>query len=420
MEDSQTTSVISRDINKHITDLQREFEECKHLLQNESENKRQDIKETIKFKEKQLADLQNKVHSMSDVARRSERIKVPTEMMLEYQREEASKKERRLVNLYKQWKAQARKTRERLMSGVIETQLSSLADDLEKGRDDVMRFYTELRSYVAPSADLWRKIDACEAVTHDIMKIIFERLTGIDGDFDAEHERGHLRELLDREYALSIYGSTAANSSISHHSSSSYRASKRVDAAAELAAREAEYKTAQEERKQKERIKALEEQHKKEIEIQRTELEHLQAEKDVKARLEAYDREIKQMDDAQPIKREQVRPNYTPQPPAPSLFNSSMLSEPPCVNQLAKAVQDIIMMNRLPTPEPVVFIGEPIHFIEWKSTFMSLIDRKGISAADKLYYLKRYVSGPARKCLEGTFYRNDEEAYQDAWERLNL
>lgn len=78
------------------------------------------------------------------------------------------------------------------------------------------------------------------------------------------------------------------------------------------------------------------------------------------------------------------------------------------------------MMNRLPTPEPVVFIGEPIHFIEWKSTFMSLIDRKGISAADKLYYLKRYVSGPARKCLEGTFYRNDEEAYQDAWERLNL
>lgn len=212
-----------------------------------------------------------------------------------------------------------------------------------------MRLYTEMRSYVAPSTDLRRKIDACESVTRDIVKIIFERLTGIDGDFDAERERGRLRELLDREYALSIYGSTAANSSISHHSSSSYLASKRVDAAAELAAREAEYKIAQEERKQKERIKTLEEQHKKEIEIQKTELERLQAEKDVKAaraRLEAYDREIKQMDDAQPIKREQVNPNYTPQPSASPLSNSSMLSEPPSVTQLAKAVQDSIMMNR--------------------------------------------------------------------------
>lgn len=89
-----------------------------------------------------MADLQNKAQSMLDVARRSERIKVPTERMLEYQKEEASKKERRLVNLYEQWKAQARETRERLKSDITETQLSSLADDLEKGRDDVMRLYT--------------------------------------------------------------------------------------------------------------------------------------------------------------------------------------------------------------------------------------------------------------------------------------
>lgn len=80
------------------------------------------------------------------------------------------------------------------------------------------------------------------------------------------------------------------------------------------------------------------------------------------------------MGDAQSIKREQVNPNYTPQPPASPLSNSSMLSVPPSVTQLAKAVQDSIMMNRLPTPEPVVFNDEPIHFIEWKSTFMSLID----------------------------------------------
>ena len=55
-------------------------------------------------------------------------------------------------------------------------------------------------------------------------------------------------------------------------------------------AKEAEYKSVQEENKQKEQIKALEEQHKKELEIERFELERLRAQRDVEAapaRLEA-------------------------------------------------------------------------------------------------------------------------------------
>lgn len=62
-----------------------------------------------------------------------------------------------------------------------------------------------------------------------------------------------------------------------------------------------------------------------------------------------------------------------------------------------------------------MFSGDPIHYIEWRASFQSLIDQKNISSADKLYYLKKYVSGAAQKCLEGTFYRSDEEAYRDAW-----
>ena len=125
------------------------------------------------------------------------------------------------------------------------------------------------------------------------------------------------------------------------------------------------------------------------------------------------------MSDVQLVEREQVSPNSVSQPPAsyspdtamlsaPSASyptNGAELSAPPGVVQLAQAVQDSITMNRLPMPEPTVFSGEPIHFIEWKSSFTSLIDKKGISAADKLYYLKKYISGPARKCLEGTFFR---------------
>lgn len=89
------------------------------------------------------------------------------------------------------------------------------------------------------------------------------------------------------------------------------------------------------------------------------------------------------------------------------------------MSHLAQPVQDSIAMNRLPMPEPPVFTSDPIQFIEWKSSFISLIDKRNICSADKLHYLRRYVGGPARKTLDGIFYREDGEAYKDAWDRLN-
>ena len=420
MEDNQASSESLVDINGQIVTLQREIQDYKGLLQNASDITRQDIRQTIQCKEKTLAALQCNVQSATEDPRRSVRPKVPTEKMLAYQKEEVSKKEKRLISLYEQWKMQAREARNKLKLDISDTLMASLVDILEKEKDDILKLYNEIRTHTAPSADLRRKIDACEAVTHDITKVIYERLTGINGDFNAEDERNRLRELLDRDYAISIYGSTAAPSGITHHSSSSCIALRRAEAAADLAAKEAEYRIIQEEGKQKERIKALEEQHQKELEIQRSELERLKAERDVeaaRARLESYNREMVQLSDTQSFKGEQMSPLTAPQPPAP--FSPTVLSAPPDVAQLAQAVQDSIILNRLPIPEPTVFNGEPIHFIEWKASFTSLIDQRAISASDKLYYLKKYVSGPARKCIEGTFFRNDEQAYQDAWKKLN-
>lgn len=48
-----------------------------------------------------------------------------------------------------------------------------------------------------------------------------------------------------------------------------------------------------------------------------------------------------------------------------------------------------------------------------------LIDKRAISPAEKFYYHSKYVSGPARQTLDGTFYRNENEANQDAWKKLN-
>lgn len=72
---------------------------------------------------------------------------------------------------------------------------------------------------------------------------------------------------------------------------------KRIEAAAELAAKKAEYAMIMEEKEQREKIQLLEEKQRKELDAQRSEFERLQAIKEVraaKARLEVYDKEENQ------------------------------------------------------------------------------------------------------------------------------
>ncbi|XP_067279675.1 uncharacterized protein [Pseudorasbora parva] len=354
--------------------------------------------------------------------RRSERSHIPTEKMLAYQKDECSKKEKKLSTLYEQWKLDARKARHDLKSDISDKQLAEIADSLEDKKNYITKIFSEIREHITPAADLRRKIDACEAVTNDIVKIVLERLSTVDGDFDAEQERSRLHELLAHSYAHSIYGSSASQASLGSRSVSSCTASKRADAAAELAAKEAEYKMMQTERRQKEKVRTMEEQLRKELESQRFELERLQIEKDVevaRARVKSYDEGIKQETKSQSIQNEHESQRNEISSTTPQQHDVVQLAPLSEVYHLAQAVQDSIAINRLPIPEPTVFNGDAIQFVDWKASFMSLIDRKGISAAEKLYYLKKYVSGSAHKYLEGTFYRNDEEAYKDAWNKLN-
>ncbi len=147
--------------------------------------------------------------SKRDEVRRSVRERITTEKMLAYQREESEKAERKLMHAYEKWKAKARKARGQLKTDIPESQLATLIDTLENKRDTVMNAYIRVRSYTTPPTDTRRRINACDAVTKDIVKIAYERISGVDGGFDSERVRGHLRELLDRDYARSIYGSTA-------------------------------------------------------------------------------------------------------------------------------------------------------------------------------------------------------------------
>ncbi|XP_077381716.1 uncharacterized protein LOC144021358 [Festucalex cinctus] len=345
-----------------------------------------------------------------------------------YQEEEAHRKVKLLYKVYDEWKKQVRTTREQLKCDISNSQIASLMDIVEKERDSVLKLYTEIRDHITPSSDTRRLMDACEAVTKDIIKVAHERLAGID-DYDSDQVKIRLREFLKSEYAHSIYSSSGSLSSQHSVSNKTFSAEaviaiKRAEAAAELAAQEAEYEVLLEEEKQKEMIQLLEEKKKMALETQKRELENIQAKTNIRsarARLMAYDQEIKSegdehiiADSSRVVQRPATFPIQVPK--------SNMVSTSPTQSDilyLAQALQDSVAMNRLPMPEPSTFTGDPVHFIEWKASFNALIDKKNISPADKLHYLKKYVEGPARNALDGIFYRNDSDAYKDAWERLN-
>ena len=86
---------------------------------------------------------------------------------------------------------------------------------------------------------------------------------------------------------------------------------------------------------------------------------------------------------------------------------------------LAQAITEQNNAARLPPPEPGVFSGNPLEYNAWKRSFELLIEQKSISPGEKLYYLRRYVAGEAKECIDGFLLESTDCAYADAKDRLN-
>lgn len=70
---------------------------------------------------------------------------------------------------------------------------------------------------------------------------------------------------------------------------------------------------------------------------------------------------------------------------------------------LVQALKESLTMTRFPAPEPFVFSGDPLKFIEWSTCFKALIETSCVDPAHTLFYLKKYISGEALSVLDGTF-----------------
>lgn len=421
-------SASEKELESPIVGSQHEVQEPRsELLTAADASEKLCMKEMGEAKQKSLTDQQEKPDKAGDDLpeglRRSERARYPTEKMHALQEEEAKKKEKRLLSMYEKWKSQIRDAREQLKTYMSESELWLLIDELKASREAIMNMYFELRDLTTPSTDIRRRVDTCESVTKEIINIAYGRAIEEEGEFDEKHERRRLHELLRHDCAKSIYGSAASVTSYSrsdHHSVTSSLVAKRADAAAELAVKEANYEMLLEEERQRESIRELEEQQRKALDAQKRELERLQAEREVRAaqaKFKAYKEETER-DAAYYTNNERnkeannVPATAVPSPHVPVPSHGD-------ISSLTQVFQDSIALNRLSVPEPFVFSGDPIRFIEWKAAFTSLVDQRSITPAEKLYYLKKYVSSPARQALDGTFYRSDSEAYQDAWNKLN-
>lgn len=176
----------------------------------------------------------------------------------------------------------------------------------------------------------------------------------------------------------------------------------------------------QKEWRQNKLIWELEGQHCKALGAQKHEFEPLQAEKEVwaaPAKWKVYDKEaeggtVYYTNNESDKETKEVPVTAVPPPNVTAPSHTD-------ISSLPQAFQDSIALIRLPVPEPVVFSGDPIWFIQRKSVFTWLVDQRAINPAEKPYYLKKYVCGPARQGLQNTFYRSDNEIYQDVWKQCN-
>ena len=205
-----------------------------------------------------------------------------------------------------------------------------------------------------------------------------------------------------RSYQFSHYGLSSRQSHISHQSYNSRyseTSSKLMEATANVAARRAE-------------LAAMRETITHELELHKLELEEDARRAEAESRLQKKRNELDITSIEGKLRVEEAKVKCYEhgfnEPPRASLSNSPQQSFQ--LNELAEALN----LNRLPVPEPTVFNGEPLKYHDWKISFNALIDKKNIPAMDKIHYLKRYLSGPAREAVSGYFILQDDSSYERA------
>ena len=376
-----------------------------------------------------------------------ERVPKLTEKMKEFQVVEAQKQESKFARAYDAFKKELASARQTVRADCTEDTLHTLIECIRAKYVSILKTYENLRSHASHIKDIathQRQIDSATACKNDLISYLNQRVCQIGvKEFDAEEENTHLKGLK-TSYAASVYSAATKRSFGSECSRDSGRSIKAqaVEAAADLAAKQIRLQSLEVKEKERTRLAELEARKSRqnleleqEIESQRRRLELLEAKHDVQeinARCSILQAAANNDDgdgseagdelDNIPSHVSTLNPSvqpFTPQRPSTAItVHSSDGSRSVDESSFAQILVNVMNQSRLPVPVPKVFNGNPMEFVAFRGSFKTLIEDKGISAKEKIYYLQLCVTGEAKEAIDGCLYGTTEDDYARAWQTL--
>lgn len=392
--------------------------------------------------------------------RRGERARTLTEKGKEFLKEKTKGLLLRFDSIYERWKALTKVAKKSVIKQDPSDILQEHIRTIQRELSELNIVYDEYRRIDSPAHDMRRKMDNCISVT----RIVLQNAQSL--------MQGTMEELIWPD-ASSVFASSI--SSVSPPASDGSKASfssnvssvKRQEAAAEYAATQAVLKIMAEQECHQEKLHRLEAENKQIVADQETDaltrrlqgereeterriekerheaallkkqqeentarkrsvedlkrelerLEELKRLNAAKAKLQVYDGNAFHPDQGLTPPQSSETPIVQHPQPLRDVAPSSVLQDG--TGELVKVLAEAISANRLPIPEPTIFSGDPLKFNHWKSSFQTLIERKNISTAEKIFFLQKYVGGAAKDALEGYFLIDSEDSYHAAWDLLN-
>ena len=296
-----------------------------------------------------------------DNLRRSNRAHLPTAVSAQYNEEMSKKAVSVFDKVYESFKASLLCTRNSVKRMCSEEELSKFQVELEESYTKVIQAYDSLKLHISTVNNFslyQRRMDTASACRQDMLTHLYYRISEIGiKEFDLNEELEQLKGLK-KPYAASVYSAVSRNS-----------------------------------------------------------VREKGAEDDDAASVMSVPRDSQQpFLDSHPVVLDVNAPAFAPHTVLPPTRPDPAASGD-AVN-IARALADALDKGRLPVPTPKIFAGDPMEFVGFKRSFKTLIENKGISAEEKIYYLQQYVTGEARDAIAGCFYGTNEADYQHAWKIL--
>lgn len=245
----------------------------------------------------------------SEQVRSSSRERNLTEKGKEMHEQEAKKHEKTFSKAYEIWKESAKEIRKQLKGFCSSEELNIASHHIRAQHDLVKQNYEPIRRNHSMTQSIVKKMDACSVITTDTCELIQKRLETIEETFNDQLEKERVRIILNKREYGSVFGDTKTETSATVKSKTSGNSGGCAEAEAELAAKVEQAKVTKEILAQEAKVTKMESEWKlteyqahaalkrQEVEMkvkleeERTKLQQLTADSEVKvaaARVHAY------------------------------------------------------------------------------------------------------------------------------------